>query len=114
MTGGPAPFPSVPPQISAPPSAPPYLYAYPPPVYAQPYPWPVVAPPPRRRGRWGWVAAALSILTVTVGGVVVLWPGQSGPAVVWHLAGNLAAPPPADASPSTWSAWARQAVDTTV
>jgi hypothetical protein len=70
---------------------------------------------PSRSKAWSWVAAAAAIALVTVGGIVSLWPRTGhGPSVLWHLAGDIAAPPPADASATTWSAWARQAVDTTV
>lgn len=121
MTGGPAPLPPAPPYgqapyppayAQAPLSAPPYGQAPPYPYYPQPYAWPV--PPQKPRRRWAWVVVALAILAATASGVVALWPGRGGQTALWHLPGNLEAPPAADASQTEWNAWARRAVDASV
>ncbi len=126
MTGGPVPYPPASPygQAPVPHSAPPYAPVSAPvtpvsaPVTGWPYPFPppyvVPPPPPKRSSRGAWLAVAVSVLVATVSGVVAFWPRPSGEPPIWHVVGEQEAPPPQDAAPSVWNAWARRAVDTTM
>lgn len=80
-----------------------------------PYPYlPVPPPPPRvRHSPLGWAVVAFSALCILVSAWVGLSTAliSSQRAASFHAAGEVEAPPDADAPASDWNRWARRAVD---
>ena len=88
-------------------------YGYPPPPGWPPVPLRPPAQPPVRHSPLGWTVVVASVLVIAVSaaiGAVRLLRVPPAPEATWHAADEIAAPPPADASPAEWNAWVRQAI----
>jgi hypothetical protein len=66
-----------------------------------------------RHSPLGWTVVVVSVLVIAVSaavGVTRFLRVPPPPEVTWYAAHEVGAPPPADAPPSEWNAWVRQAI----
>ncbi|MBX6751218.1 MAG: hypothetical protein IRY85_16385 [Micromonosporaceae bacterium] len=66
-----------------------------------------------RHSPLGWTVVVVSVLVIVVSaavGVARFLQVPPAPEATWYAANEVAAPPPLDASPAEWNAWARRAI----